>query len=206
MTGAPSGGRVLPTTVMPPSRCIDSRIMPASRPSEGEVELLINDDAIHVSATDLVGHVNCSHLTTLNFRLARGEIEKPKHWDPSLDLLRERSAKHEAAYIDHLRRGGLQVTVIEGDKVDAEAVEKTLTAMRAGADAIVQAALSLDRKVGRIDVLRRIELPSALGAGATRSLIPSSPARPRAAPFSSYASTPSCWSTRRAPLLLTPMS
>lgn len=122
------------------------------------------DDAIQVSATDLVGHVNCHHLTTLNLRLARGEIEKPKHWDPSLDLLRERGARHEAAYVDHLRRGGLQVTVIEGEKVDAEAVARTLAAMRTGADVIVQAALNLDRKVGRIDVLRRTELPSALGS------------------------------------------
>lgn len=125
--------------------------------------MLILDSSIQLSATDLVGHLNCGHLTSLNLQVAEGKLEKPHFWDPLLEILQQRGAKHEAEYVDHLQKSGLSVATIDGKGVDAEAVADTLAAMRAGADVIVQAALQLDRLVGRIDVLRRTETPSALG-------------------------------------------
>ncbi len=57
---------------------------------------------IRLSASDLVGHLNCRHLTELNRAVARGIIGAPKVWDPSLAALWERGKAHEASYVDHL--------------------------------------------------------------------------------------------------------
>jgi uncharacterized protein len=126
--------------------------------------MLILDSSIQLSATDLVGHLNCDHLTSLDLQVAQGKLEKPHFWDPLLEILQQRGAQHEADYVGHLRNAGLSVTVIGGKGVDAKAVADTLTAMQAGADVIVQGALKVDRLVGRIDVLRRAETASDFGA------------------------------------------
>jgi len=52
-------------------------------------------DTIQLSASDLVGHLNCRHLTQLDLAVARGAITRPERWDPALELLRERGARHE---------------------------------------------------------------------------------------------------------------
>jgi uncharacterized protein len=119
---------------------------------------------LQLSASDLVGHLNCGHLTALNRQVAEGTLEKPKVWDPLLDTLQQRGAQHEAAYIEHLRDAGLAATVIDGKGIDDTAVAATLAAMQEGAPVIVQAALRAQPFVGRADILRRIDSPSALGA------------------------------------------
>ena len=50
---------------------------------------------ILLSASDLVGHLNCRHLTGLDIAVATGALEKPKVWDSLLQLLWERGARHE---------------------------------------------------------------------------------------------------------------
>jgi predicted RecB family nuclease len=125
--------------------------------------MLILDSSMQLSASDLVGHLNCGHLTALDVQVAKGKLEKPHFWDPLLEILQQRGAKHETEYVDHLRESGLSVTTIDGKGVDTKAVTESLAAMQAGADVIVQAALKAGRLVGRIDVLRRTETPSALG-------------------------------------------
>jgi predicted RecB family nuclease len=119
---------------------------------------------LRFSATDLVGHLNCRHLTELDRAVATGTLARPHVWDPLLEALWERGARHEQAYIDHLAGQGLTVTTIPGIAIDAAAEAETLAAMRAGAPVIVQAALRSGRWTGRADVLRRVETPSALGA------------------------------------------
>jgi len=42
------------------------------------------------SATDLVGYLNCRHLTGLDRAVAEGVLAKPKVWDPLLQILWER--------------------------------------------------------------------------------------------------------------------
>lgn len=119
---------------------------------------------LRFSATDLVGHLNCRHLTELDRAVATGALARPHAWDPLLEALWERGARHEQAYIDHLAGQGLPLTTIAGIAIDATAQAETLAAMRAGAPVIVQAALRSGRWTGRADVLRRVETPSALGA------------------------------------------
>jgi uncharacterized protein len=123
-----------------------------------------NGDTFELSATDLVGHLNCLHLTVLDRTVAEGLLGKPKIWDPLLKVLAERGAKHEQNYIDHRTKAGFEVVRIDGIEVTAEAVAATQAAMRKGAQVIVQGALAHNGWVGRADILRRIDgVPSALG-------------------------------------------
>lgn len=118
---------------------------------------------IQLSATDLVGHLNCGHLTALDLKVASGDLQKPAHWDPLLEILRERGFRHEQAFIDHLKKAGLQSIIIEGADINDVNVTATLLAMEQGAEIIIQGALRHERWSGRTDILRRVEKPSRLG-------------------------------------------
>lgn len=43
-------------------------------------------ECFQLSATDLVGHLNCRHLTNLDVEVASGTLAKPKVWDPLLEI------------------------------------------------------------------------------------------------------------------------
>lgn len=122
------------------------------------------NDSLLLSASDLVGHLNCRHLTGLDIEVARGTLPKPAFWDPLLQILWERGARHEQGYVEHLKAQGFDVTVIDGVGVDDDAVAQTRTAMIEGHPIIVQGAFRLNAWVGRTDILRRIDTPSDLGA------------------------------------------
>jgi len=118
---------------------------------------------LRLSASDLAGYLNCRHLTGLERAVARGELTRPRIWDPLLEVLWERGVRHEKDYVAHLTERGFESVLIEGIDIDEASVEATLAAMRAGVPVIVQGALRLDNWAGRADVLRRVETPSALG-------------------------------------------
>ena len=123
-----------------------------------------NGKTLELSATDLVGYLNCGHLSNLDRAVADGVLAKPHVWrDPLLEVLWERGAVHEQNYVEHLKRLGLDVVRIDGIDVTSEALEQTRSAMRGGANVIVQGALSHEGWCGRIDVLRRVEAQSDLG-------------------------------------------
>lgn len=119
--------------------------------------------AIQLSASDLVGYLNCHHLTRLDTAVATGALPKPQIWDPSLEVLWERGAAHEHAYVEHLRARGMEIVEIEGVGVAPSQVEQTMAAMRAGAEVIVQGAFLQGVWSGRTDVLIRVPIASALG-------------------------------------------
>lgn len=123
----------------------------------------IDSDTVHLSASDLVNHLACGHLTGLDLKAATGEIKAPKTWDPLLEILRERGRRHEAGYVEHLRGQGLSVASIEGIDVTPGAVAWTREAMARGEEIIMQAALQAERWSGRADILRRVNKPSKLG-------------------------------------------
>ena len=118
---------------------------------------------IRLSASDLVNHLACRRLTELNRQVATGAQAAPGEWDPTLELMWERGLAHEEAYIGHLEAAGCRVTRIEGVGIDASAVAATLAAMKGGDEVIVQGALAEGRWAGRMDVLRRVTVPSSLG-------------------------------------------
>jgi len=117
-----------------------------------------------LSAQDLIGHLNCKHLTHLDLAVASGEIAKPHIWkDSQLEILWERGSVHEQNYIGHLQSLGLEVVKIDGIDITDEAVKQTMEAMQNGEKIIAQGAFSFEGWCGRTDILRRIEIPSSLG-------------------------------------------
>ena len=121
-------------------------------------------DSTEYSATDLVGFLQCRHLTQLDRAVIEGRQARPKIWDdPLLEILQQRGANHELAYLEHLKSAGLDTIRIDGEWVTPDTVAATRDAMRRGVSVIAQAALSHERWIGRADVLRRVQRPSALG-------------------------------------------
>jgi uncharacterized protein len=55
---------------------------------------------LRFSASDLVGHLDCHHLTALDAAVARGTLSKPKIWDPVLQALVERGLARERKYVE----------------------------------------------------------------------------------------------------------
>lgn len=123
----------------------------------------IQDGGTRLSASDLVGYLNCRHLTQLEHAAARGQFAPPKFFDPALEALWERGKQHELAYVEHLRAQGLSIVTIDGVDVSEEAVAQTVAAMREGVDVIVQGALRGGSWAGRADILQRVAMPSQLG-------------------------------------------
>jgi predicted RecB family nuclease len=115
------------------------------------------------SATDLSNFLACRHRTGLEMAAATGKLRKPKFEDPQLEALFARGLAHERAYVATLGSGGRLVDLGEV-KDHGQASARTLDAMREGADAIVQAALSNGSWQGRPDVLIKVAAPSRLGA------------------------------------------
>lgn len=121
----------------------------------------IIDDKLILSATDLANHLGCSHLTQLARSAAEREIEAPHYKDDQLAVLEKRGLEHENAYVDHLRSAGR--TVVSLRDYTGDSLERTVAAMRDGADVIVQADMSDGQWRGRADFLVRVETSSALG-------------------------------------------
>jgi predicted RecB family nuclease len=121
-------------------------------------------ETLRFSPSDLVGHLDCHHLTALDVAVAQGKAEKPKPWDPLLQILAERGFAHERAFVEHLHQSGYNVVEIEGaGGIDQGRVDATLAAMHAGAAIIVQGAFERDGWAGRTDILKRVETASAFG-------------------------------------------
>jgi predicted RecB family nuclease len=125
--------------------------------------LKVSNGKIAISASDLVGYLNCNHLSALDIDVVNGAREKPQHYDPLLELLKERGNKHEQAYLDHLKQSGFDYVCIDGVDISDASVKATIEAMQRGCQIIVQAALRTNHLVGRADILRRVERPSNMG-------------------------------------------
>ena len=114
-----------------------------------------------LSASDLANHLACKHLTELNRMAAEGVLEKPFRTDPILETLIERGNQHEEAYVDSLKADGNQVVEIDTRDVEL-AKQKTIDAIKSGAEVIVQGCLADDRWVGWPDLLVKVERPSSI--------------------------------------------
>ena len=107
---------------------------------------------LHLSATDMSNHLACGHLTQLELRKTKGELDKPVRNSPFLDRIKARGIEHEAAYVRYLKTDGNK-TVLEIAFEDPDAKDKTRTAMHQGVDVIVQGSLGNDTYGGRPDFL-----------------------------------------------------
>lgn len=126
---------------------------------------------LRLSPSDVANHLACRHLTSLDRGVAEGAWPRPRP-RPEAKILAQRGLEHERAYLDHLARSGrtlLQFPEDEGSATPAGR-ERTLAAMREGADVVVQATLAEGRWLGIADVLLRVEKPSRFGAWSYEAL------------------------------------
>ena len=119
-------------------------------------------DGIDLSASDLASHLGCRHVTQLDLAVAGGTLRPPAWRDPTLEVLQERGLELEKAYLEHLRTQGRRISE-PGPGDDRSGIQRTIAAMRDGADVIYQAALRSGHWYGRADFLERVDRPSALG-------------------------------------------
>src|SRR5438128_5691098 len=110
-----------------------------------------------LSATDLSNFLSCRHRTALEMAEAGGTRHRAKFDDPLLEIMFARGLEHEKAFVESLRSESRHVVDLATVKDREAAIAQTLDAMRAGADVIVQGALSDGRWYGRPDVMRRVE-------------------------------------------------
>ncbi len=131
------------------------------------------DGAVVYSATDLVGYLECEHLTTLERAVIGKLVNRPRREDPELEVLQERGIEHEQRYLEYLREQGR--TVVDGrhppDSAGGlsslETIERdahlTRQQMGEGADVIYQATLFDGGWLGYADFLLRVPGASTLG-------------------------------------------
>ena len=118
------------------------------------------------SASDLVGYLECEHLTALERAALNGLVERPHLIDPELDVLRRRGEQHERRFLGELEAQGRTVVRIamdgsiedRGEQLRAAAAE-TEQAMAAGADVIYQATFFDGTWRGHADFLLWVESP-----------------------------------------------
>ena len=130
---------------------------------------IVNGNLVY-SATDLVGFLECGHLTSLERAATSGHLVRPMRVDPVLDRIALRGQRHEERFLEFLRSDGGHIVVVDQDPAlpfgQRLVVGKdvTLAAMRDGADVIYQAVLFDGRRLGFADFLRRVAQPSDLGS------------------------------------------
>ena len=120
-------------------------------------------DALIRSATDVVNHLACEHLTQLERRHLDTPLD-PNGPDPSLALLQGKGQEWERAYLAELRARHGDVVEISPHLNHEEAAAATRAALARGAPVVYQATLAHEHWYGKADFLRRVERPSSLGA------------------------------------------
>jgi len=106
----------------------------------------------------------CHHLLTPDRAQAAGQIKKPFFHDPGIELLRKLGAKHEQAYLRHLADAqGREIAEIPTNVSQAEAVARTVDALRRGVSVVYQGTFQHGPWHGRSDFLFRVQKPSFLG-------------------------------------------
>jgi|SRR5579859_400724 len=119
--------------------------------------------SIRLSATDLSNHLVCHHLTANDLAVARGQKAAPQWKSPDTWILQQHGFEHEQNYLNHLESIGLSIADLREIETEERAIKETLVAIKSGAEVVAQATLCNGRWLGRADVLRRVEKPSALG-------------------------------------------
>jgi predicted RecB family nuclease len=119
-----------------------------------------------LSATDLSNFLGCRHRTALEMDAAARILARPQFTDPLLELLFARGLAHEKAYVDELRAVSRQIVDLTEVRGTTALVDATMTAMREGAEVIVQGALRNAQWFGKPDLLLRTAGPSTFGSWA----------------------------------------
>jgi uncharacterized protein len=119
------------------------------------------DGSLLLSPSDLANHLACPHLTRLELRVQRGELERPYVNDPYGRIILRKGNEHEAAYLGRLEAQGLRVLRLrtyDDEGFDAEDARRvTEEAIRsAEEDVLYQAYLTDGTWRGFADFLVRL--------------------------------------------------
>jgi predicted RecB family nuclease len=125
------------------------------------------DGRLIFSATDLINHLECPHLTHLNIEVALGRTDLARSRSDTTSLVARKGDEHEQGHLTQLIGEGREVVEIESEpglEGTRAGARETVAAMRAGAEVIYQGVLFDGvRWRGYSDFLQRVERPSALG-------------------------------------------
>lgn len=122
----------------------------------------ISDTEFLYSPSDLVHFLNCNHATVLDLKNFTEKMEKAEE-SATNKLLQEKGFKHEAQYLEQLRREGKSIIEIPKQPKLHERVELTRQALQSGADVVYQGVLFKDNWRGDADFLIKVNTPSNLG-------------------------------------------
>src|SRR5436305_9327533 len=117
---------------------------------------------LSLSPSDVTAFLACEHLTTLQLRVARGELAVPSLENEQAELVFRKGLEHEQAFLAQLRAEGKSVVEIslEPDLDWERAQRETLEAMRAGVDVVYQGVFIDGDWRGVADFLLRVDTPS----------------------------------------------
>jgi predicted RecB family nuclease len=124
----------------------------------------INSGELLFSASDLLNFLGCTHATWLDLRAVKGGEQPSEQEDAYTKLLQEKGLEHEKDYLWRLREAGCSTEEIASSGKLDERIAATRAAMRKGVDIIYQGALTTIPWHGYSDFLRRVDVPSNLGA------------------------------------------
>jgi uncharacterized protein len=118
----------------------------------------LRDGQLQLSPSDVTAYLACSHLTTLELAVTRGDLVEPPPGEQA-ELVFRKGREHEAAYLERLRAEGKTIVEIELEPdFDWErAARETEEAIRSGIDVVYQGVLSDGRWRGQADFLERRE-------------------------------------------------
>jgi predicted RecB family nuclease len=117
------------------------------------------EDFVSFSATEVGNFLACQHLTSLELRVADGELTRPAQNDIERRLLEKRGLEHEARVLAYFEAQGHEIVTISaapGTEGMRRAADATLAAMSAGATLIYQGTLLTPGWVGRPDFLQKV--------------------------------------------------
>lgn len=116
------------------------------------------------SASDLVAFLDCEQLTALELINLDTPLPRAED-DAQTKLIQDKGFAHETAYLGRLQEAGVEVVDVKQSGLSLDtAVAATQEAMRRGAAVIYQGCLRSGEFLGYVDFLRRVDIPSALGA------------------------------------------
>ena len=75
-----------------------------------------SNSQLQTSASDLANYLGCKHLSKLDLSVALGKRKAPSWQDPATAILAQRGQEHEEAYIKFLKREGLGVVDLKGQR------------------------------------------------------------------------------------------
>ncbi len=83
------------------------------------------DGQLIFSATDLINHLECPHLTQLDIEVARGQLELAETRSDTTELVARKGDEHERAYLEQLIADGHEVVEIGAEPASESRTSRT---------------------------------------------------------------------------------